>query len=629
MTTRMADFSDKLAIEQAMPLAERWSARTPYELLTATAARHPDRPALSFQIRSGPGEPAETLDWTALHGRVTQAANMFRALGVGPDDTVAYLLPNCNETAIALLGAATAGRVAPVNPLLEPSQIAAILREVNAKVLVTLAPFPKSDVAQTAALAAAEVPGLTTILQIDLKRYLSAPLRWLIPLLRPKATGGHGARVLDFHTELARQDAHKLTFEETGDDRICALFHTGGTTGMPKVAQHRASGMIYNGWCGNEILIQDQDVLICPLPLFHVFAAYPVLMTCVFSGAHMVMVTPQGFRGDGVFDNYWKLVERWKVTFMVMVPTAAAALMQRPVNADLTSLKYAFCGSAPLPIELYRRFEEACGVKVLEGYGMTEATCIVSCNPADGERKVGSVGLPMPHTTITIRTFAADGSETLCGTDEIGEICVQNIGVIEGYLDPARNKGLHSADGALRTGDLGRIDADGFLWITGRAKDLIIRGGHNIDPAVIEEALLTHPAVAFVGAIGQPDAYAGELPAAYVELVDGGAATPEALMSHAQAKVQERAAQPKHIEILPELPKTPVGKIFKPALRKDAIRRVFDDALSEAELPARVFEVTEDKTRGLVAQISLEGEVDRDALSQVLGRFPTKFDIAG
>jgi fatty-acyl-CoA synthase len=451
-----------------------------------------------------------------------------------------------------------------------------------------------------------------------------------VPFIRPKAVGGHRARVMDFRKALAAEPADRLTFAEPEGDRIAALFHTGGTTGMPKVAQHRMSGMIYNGWCGSEIIITEADVMLCPLPLFHVFAAYPILMTCVFSGAHMVMPTPQGYRGEGVFDNFWKLIERWRVSFMVTVPTAAAALMQRKVDADVTSLKYALCGSAPLPVELFRKFESACGVKILEGYGMTEATCLVSCNPAHGERKIGSVGLPFPYTDVSIRLFDGQGAQTrVCGTDEIGEICVRNIGVFPGYMDTTRNREVFATDGALRTGDLGRIDADGYLWITGRAKDLIIRGGHNIDPAVIEEALAGHPAVAFVGAIGQPDAYAGELPCAYVELLDGATASTAELMAHAEAHIHERAAHPKHVEILPELPKTAVGKVFKPDLRKDAIRRVLDGAMREAGFSAHVYKVEEDRKLGLVARIAIDGEVDRAALAGLLGRFPTKFDIGG
>ena len=307
--------------------------------------------------------------------------------------------------------------------------------------------------------------------------------------------------------------------------------------------------------------------------------------------------------------------------------------MQRKVDADVSTLRLAISGSAAMPVELFHRFEAATGVKVMEGYGMTEATCLVSINPPDGERKIGSVGFPFPYTDVRILHCAPDGAILKeCATDEVGEICVRNPGVrADVYTDPARNRGVVTADGYLRTGDLGRVDADGYIWITGRAKDLIIRGGHNIDPALIEDAMLHHPAVAFAGAIGQPDARSGELPAVYVELVAGGAASVEELMAHARDHIPEPAAVPKHLEVLPELPKTAVGKVFKPDLRRRAIARVFDAALAEAGCGARVAEVVEDRRLGLVAELAAGPEGSDASAAEVLGRFtvPWRWRDAG
>jgi fatty-acyl-CoA synthase len=365
--------------------------------------------------------------------------------------------------------------------------------------------------------------------------------------------------------------------------------------------------------------------MMVPLPMFHVFAAIVCMGASLASGAHIVFPTPQGYRGEGVFDNFWKLVERYKVTFLITVPTAMSALMQRPVNADISTMKLGFSGSAPLPVELYRRFEKATGVTICEGYGLTEATCLVSINPPDGEKKIGSVGLPFPHTRVRIIDPATSVD---CGPDEVGEICIASPGIFGGrtYTEADKNADLfyhwpEDADWWLRTGDLGRMDEDGYLWITGRAKDLIIRGGHNIDPAEIEEAMLAHPAVAFAGAIGQPDAHAGELPCVYVELIKGATVSEEELLAHARAHVKERAAHPKHLEILEELPKTAVGKIFKPDLRRLAITRVYNAALANADVAAEVVEVVEDKKRGLVARIARTGTAaDEDAV-RALGAF--------
>lgn len=616
-----SNVADALAIEQEMPWADRNLPVTLYGLLSRAADNYPKNKAISYQLQSGPKDKAETLTWDTLHAKVTQAANLFRSLGVGEDDVVACVLPNASETVFTILGGATAGIINPINPLLDASQIGAILADTGAKVVVTLKAFPKTDVAQKTAEAIRLAPSVETVLEVDLVRYLTPPKSWIVPFIRPKVEVRHPARVLDFGTELAKQPT-TLSFADATEDRVGAYFHTGGTTGTPKVARHKYSGMIYNGWIGHTLLFTVNDTLMCPLPLFHVFACNVVLMSALSAGAHVVFPTPAGYRGDGVMDNFWKLIERWQVSFIITVPTAISALMQRPVNADISSVQTAFSGSAPLPVELYNRFQRATGVNIIEGYGLTEATCLVSCNPIDGQKKIGSVGIPFPYTDVKILVHTSDGVME-SPSDDVGEICVANPGVIPGgtYTESDKNRHLFHYDEYLRTGDLGRIDDDGFLWITGRAKDLIIRGGHNIDPAVIEETLAGHPAVAMVGAIGQPDVYAGELPCAYVELVAGAMATEDELMEYAVANISERAAHPKFLEVLDELPKTAVGKVFKPALRKRAITRVYGKTLADAGLETHVVDVREDKKLGLVAQMKRPKEVDETAVQAALGQF--------
>lgn len=613
--------SDIVDIERNGDWGSKDLPQTLYQMLSETTAKFPDHKASSYQILSGEKDKAETLTWRQLKDQVTQTANLFREYGITQADTIAYVLPNCHEALLTFLGGAVAGIVNPINPLLEADQIASILRETKAKVVVTLRPFPKTDVAEKVAEAVRHAPGVSTVLEVDLLRYLTPPKSWIIPFLRPKLDRAMAhAKYVNFHTETIRQPT-TLDFDDSAQDRVACYFHTGGTTGMPKVAQHRYSGLIYNGWLGDELLFTENDTILCPLPLFHVFACHVVVMSALRSGAHMVFPTPSGYRGEGVFDNFWKLCARWKVTFVISVPTAMSAMMQRPVDADLSSVRTFFSGSAPLPRELFRRFEEATNINVIEGYGLTEATCLVACNPLDGEKKIGSVGLRFPHSDVRTIKVTPDGP-VMCAPDEIGEICVSNPGVSVGdtYSEAEKNKDLYFYGTHLRTGDLGRIDEDGYIWITGRAKDLIIRGGHNIDPAEIEEALLGHPAVAFAGAIGQPDSYAGEVPCAYVELVDGVEVSQEDLLSFAQANIHQRAAVPKYIGILPELPKTAVGKVFKPDLRREGITRIYNAALEQAGHPARVVAVVDDKRQGLTAQITLN-KTPHSAVEDVLGCF--------
>lgn len=616
----IATLADKHAIEAA-PVEAQWSAGSIHSMLVETARAHPDNPAIAFQLRGGAAEPVTTLSWARFLAEVNRVANLLRSLGVGPGDTVAYLLPNLPETAVALIAGMTAGIVAPINPLLEPEQISSLLRETKAKVLITLSPFVRTDISAKAARAVRHAPECRVVLEVSLGAYLPAPQRWIARALAPRRVAAGTAKVLRLSRAAARHRADRLEFAPSADpDAVCAYFHTGGTTGAPKVAVHRQRGALYNGWLVKRLLLGPQDSVLCPLPLFHVLAAYPMLIACIASGAKFVMPTPAGYRGEGVIDNFWKLVERHRCTFFCTVPTAVAALMQRPVDADISCLNVGLSGSAPMPVELFRRFEEATGVKILEGYGQTETTCLISCNPPMGERKIGSVGLPMPYTEVSILRFR-DGVAEPCATDEIGEICVRSPGCISGYLEEARNGGLFAAPGVVRTGDLGRIDADGYIWITGRAKDLIIRGGHNIDPAVIEDALMAHDSVVFAGAVAQPDAYAGELPCVYVELAEGADITPEALRAFAAERVTERAAVPVHVEVLTTLPKTAVGKVFKPDLRARALRRVCSDALARAGIEATVT-VSDDPRLGMVAEVEAAEDVPDAALAEVLDAFP-------
>lgn len=623
-----ASVQDTIALENEMPWEDRDVPVTFYELLTRTKDRHGNGKATTFQLLSGPKDKAETLTWNELHARTCQVANMFRDLGIGEQDVVACILPNCTETLLTIFGGAIAGIINPINPLLEPEQIAAILRETGAKVVVTLKAFPKTDVAQKTAEAVRHAPGVHTVLEIDLNRYLTPPKSFIVPLIRPKNPGNHHADVLDFN-KTAKKYPTSLSFADSSEDRVAAYFHTGGTTGMPKVAQHRYSGMVYNGWLGATLLFTNEDNVICPLPMFHVFACHVIMMSAISAGTHVVFPTPAGYRGDGVFDNFWKLIERWQITFIITVPTAISAMMQRPVDADISSVKTSFSGSAPLPLELFKRFEEASGVTIVEGYGLTEATCLVSCNPPTGGKKVGSIGIRFPYSDVRIFK-EVNGEPVECGPDEVGEICVSSPGVYAGntYTEADKNANLYHHGKYLRTGDLGRIDAENYLWITGRAKDLIIRGGHNIDPAEIEEALLAHHDVAMAGAIGQPDAHSGELPCAYVELVEGASVTGAELLEHCKVHVHERAAIPKYVEVLDELPKTAVGKVFKPDLRKSAITRIYNAALEEAKLNAQVVEVTDDKKRGLVAHVKRTGVVHDEEVGHVLGAFTRPWEWA-
>ncbi len=316
------------------------------------------------------------------------------------------------------------------------------------------------------------------------------------------------------------------------------------------------------------------------------------------------------------------------------MPTVYSTLLGVPIGgADVSSLRYALCGAAPMPPELIRRFEDATGVKILEGYGLTEGTCVSAVNPRDGVRRVGSIGLRIPYQQMKTVAFDAEGRYARdCAVDEIGHLVIKGPNVFPGYKDEKANRGIWIGDGWLDTGDLARQDADGRFWLTGRQKDLIIRGGHNIDPSMIEEAMIRHPAVQMAAAVGKPDAYAGELPVVYVALRPGQTATPEELQAFARSTIPERAGVPSEVIIRQSIPVTAVGKVFKPELRHDVAKRVLEATLRGVGDGAVSFEVSvgADPRHGTLATViatprragdrSLESAV-REALDRLSIRY--------
>jgi fatty-acyl-CoA synthase len=268
------------------------------------------------------------------------------------------------------------------------------------------------------------------------------------------------------------------------------------------------------------------------------------------------------------------------------VPTVLAAALQVPrEGCDLSSLKRASGGGSAIPVAVIQTYEQQLGLPVLEVYGMTETSSVHCMNYPGMPRLSGSVGRPLPYSRVRVVKVDADGRLLGdCAPNEIGVVAMAGPGVFSGYLMDKHNQGAFIEPGWVNSGDLGRLDDEGQLWITGRAKDLIIRGAHNIDPMPLEELLYRHPAVALAALVGQPDAYAGELPVAYVQLKPGAQVSPAELLAYLREHTPERAAVPVALHFIDPMPQTAVGKIFKPTLRTDATRRVAEDLLRD--LPA-------------------------------------------
>lgn len=603
-----------------------------YEMIRQAAAAHADRPALSFFLRAQDHDRPLTWDYATLFAKITATANFFHGLGMVKDDVIAFVLPNLPQTHLTIWGGQAAGIVFAINPLLEPAAIAELLKAGGAKVLVTLAPFSGSDLWPKLQPVIGDVPSLRHVVLVDLAQRLPEAA---VP--QGVEIGTDRIAVHDFAHGVRSQPTDRLVSGRViAPDDFSSFFCTGGTTGTPKIAMRRQANEVANAWSVGQLLgdgIAAGKTLFCGLPMFHVNAVLVTGLLPFSRGAHVMLGTPQGWRGDGVIARFWEMVERHRINFFSGVPTVYAALMQQPIaGRDLGSLEYGLCGAAPMPMALMRSFEQRTGLKILEGYGLTEATCVSTVNPPQGERRLGSIGLRVPLQAMkAVLLDEAEMHVRDCAVGEVGVLVVRGPNVFAGYKVAEHDKRLwiDARDGErwLNTGDLGRQDADGYFYLTGRRKELIIRGGHNIDPAVIEQPLHEHPAVLMAAAVGRPDAHAGEVPVAYVQLKPGADIAEEDLMTFARNHIGERAAVPKAIRIVPAMPLTGVGKIFKPELKLRETENALSEALCSARVPFVSVKARNDPSLGTLVDVALAEGADRKLARSVLGQFAVQFRL--
>lgn len=610
--------ADARALEQT-PLGELIPAGNAFDAIRLRAEKDPRNIALKFLVPGEVAAPAREVSFGAFMAGCYRAANMFHDHGLRPGDVVSFLLPLCEEAYCTIVGGEAAGIVNAVNPMLEDWQIVKILKAANTKILVVAGPELAPEIWDKVAALRAELPDLAVTFQVG-------------------GGGALGDGVKSFaETQKSYPDDHLISGREIQPEDTASYFHTGGTTGTPKLAQHTHAMQASQIWStGYALDYGPDDSLTTGLPLFHIGGSIVCGIVPLAHGTTLVIVSPSGFRDPTSVRDMWQIVHHHRITIMGTVPTVFGALLNIPVgNADISSVRFGFTGGAPLPREVGKALMKTLGKPLLEGYGMTETTSFVTMSPRDGEPAVGSAGIVMPHCRV--RTVELDGGGQIlrdCEVDEIGVVVMGGPSVTPGYVQTQYNDGAMLADGWLNSGDLGRFDGKGLLWLTGRAKDLIIRGGHNIDPAVIEETLHQHPAVELAAAVGKPDAYAGELPIAYVQLKPGAEASAEELQAFVREHIPERAANPANLFLLDTMPQTAVGKIFKPALRWDAIERVYGELLvplaREAGLEITVAAGASDM-HGTLVTISLgNGAIDgqlRGQIEVLLAPFSFKFEL--
>ena len=373
--------------------------------------------------------------------------------------------------------------------------------------------------------------------------------------------------------------------------------------------------------------------IFCGLPLFHVNAVLVTGLLPFSRGAHVILGTPEGYRGEGVVPRFWELVERHRINFFSAVPTLYAALLQQPTQGrDIRSLQYGLCGAAPMPVELMRNFQEKTGLKILEGYGLTEGACVSTCNPPLGERRLGSIGLRIPLQPMKAVVLDDSGAYVRdCANGEVGVLVIRGPNVFAGYKAPEHNKGLwvDAGEGAqwLNTGDLGRQDAEGYFYLTGRKKELIIRGGHNIDPASIEEPLHSirpcrsqQPSEAR-RACGRGRGRLRPAQARRLRHRGGADVLRQGSYQRARRTAQGDSDHPGHAVDC-------VGKIFKPALKNREIEDALREALRNAGVLIRSINACSDPSYGTTVQVSVGEGSDAELARQVLGQFPFRFQLS-
>ncbi|MDL1898053.1 long-chain fatty acid--CoA ligase [Anaerolineae bacterium CFX7] len=547
--------------EKGVPTTLTYPQTPLYGLLDNAAAEYPDRAAVIFGAVAHklPGQPLldAALSYRALREAVNRFANALAQMGVKKGDRVAIYLPNSPQFAIAYYGALKAGAViAPVNPIYTPRELEFILQDSGAETIVALSQFyPKLQ----------EVRAKTKLkraIVANIKEYFPSLLKTLFTLAMEKK---EGHRVEIAAGDLWFQDVLKSAGTvppkvdvQSNDDAV--LLYTGGTTGLPKAAQLTHHNLLANvvqlrAWI--PWAKEGNEGFLTALPLFHSYAMTTCLnMGMLLAGTLILIPNPRDL------EHLLKAIDRHKPSFFPGVPTLYTAIINNPnvTKYNLKSIRACLSGAAGLPLEVAKKFGEITGGRLVEGYGLSETSPVVTANPLFGENRIGTIGVPIPDTDVKLFDVETGDKEVAVG--EAGELCVKGPQVMKGYWNKPEETAKTIRDGWLHTGDVAVMDADGYFRIVDRLKEMIISGGYNIYPREIEEVLYQHPAVFEAAAIGVPDAYRGESAKAFVVLKPGQKATAEELIAFCKQNLAPYKV-PRAIEFRDTLPKTMIGKILR------------------------------------------------------------------
>jgi len=547
-----------------------WQANYPEHL--KRRLDYPDIPVHEFLERSAAKYPNNVytvfmngkLTYRQIQDKVYRFAAALADLGVKKGDRVAIMLPNCPQAVIAFFGVLKAGGVVvEFNPLYVEREILHQIKDSGSKVMIVL------DLLWGRISKVREEAGLEKVIWTSVKDFLPFPLKQLYPvkakktgtLVRIPATPGN----YQFTELLSTHEPKPPAIEFRPAEDLCCLQYTGGTTGVSKGCMLTHRNLVVNAWqVSNWMpgLKEGQERVMTVIPLFHSYG----MTTCMnFSAAKAAsMILMPRF----IINDILKAIDKWKPTLYPGAPTMYIAVINHPdvKKYDLRSIGACLSGSAALPVEVQKRFEEITGGRLVEGFGLSEASPVTHCNPIFGLRKPGAIGVPFPDTVSKIMDIETGETELPLG--EAGELVIKGPQVMKGYWNRPDETEIALRQGWLYTGDIAKMDEDGFTYIVDRKKEMIIAGGYNIYPREIEEVLFEHPKVLEAAAIGIPDEYRGETVKIFVVLKPGQVATAEEFIEYCRTKLAKYKV-PKFVEFRSELPKSIIGKVLRRILAEE------------------------------------------------------------
>ena len=529
------------------------------QFLVDSATKFRSRPAIDFM--------GKRMSYGELLCESNRFANALLTLGIKAGDRVAIMLPNCPQMVIAYFGILSVGAiVVQTNPLYMEGELRHQMQDSGAKAIVTL------DFMHQRILAIKQHTSIQHVIVTTLGDVLPVPIKWLYPIKAKKdgqnLSVTYNSSVLSFRKLLAGASPVFEMVQVNANEDLAVLQYTGGTTGVPKGAMLTHANLIANTLQVSSWFYRaefGQERYLGALPCFHVFGLTVILNQCVYSGG-MLLLLPR-FEVSQVL----KTIDKHRPTIFPGAPTMYIALIHHKDIAkyDLSSIKACVSGSAPLPIEVQETFEGLSGGRLVEGYGLTEASPVTHANTVWEKRKIGTIGIPLPDTDAKI-VDPDTGEELPIGT--VGELLVKGPQVMKGYWNRTQETAQVLKDGWLYTGDMGTMDEDGFFAIVDRKKDVIIASGFKIYPREIDEVLFEHPSIKEAIAVGVPDDYRGETVKAYIVLQDGEFTSEQEITAWCRERLAAYKV-PRLYEFRESLPKNIIGKVLRRKLLEEELNK--------------------------------------------------------